>query len=414
MITFNKFILDNGLKVIVHEDRATPFAVVNVLYNVGARDEEPDKTGFAHLFEHLMFGGSANIPRYDEPLERAGGTSNAFTNNDITNYYDIIPANNIEIAFWLESDRMLGLAFSERSLEVQRKVVCEEFKEHYINQPYGDIWHLLSDLSYKVHPYRWPTIGKELSHIENAVLDDVKEFFYKYYRPNNAILVVAGNVQTEAIKKLSEKWFGDIPPGDIPAKDFPSEPTQTEPRQLNKKADVPVNAILKSYHMYNRKDSRYYAADLITDILSNGDSSRLMQSLVKEQKLFSEVSAFATERIDGGQIILEGMLNKGVKMEQAEKSILAELDKLIQDGMEQKELQKVQNKAEADLVRQETTTMAKAMGLAYFELLGDAKQVNAEIDKYLAVTTTDIKQVATSILQPSNCSTLYYYGLVTK
>jgi len=410
MITFNKFILDNGLKVIVHEDRATPFVVMNILYNVGARDEDPDKTGFAHLFEHLMFGGSANIPRYDEPLERAGGKSNAFTNNDITNYYDIIPANNIEVAFWLESDRMLGLAFSERSLKVQKKVVCEEFKEHYINQPYGDIWHLLSDLSYKVHPYRWPTIGKELSHIENAVLDDVKEFFYKYYRPNNAILIVAGNVQTKAIKKLSEKWFGDIPPGDIPAKDFPAEPTQTEPRQLNKKADVPVNAILKSYHMYNRKDSRYYAADLMTDILSNGDSSRLMQSLVKEQKLFSEVSAFATERIDGGQIILEGMLNKGVKMEQAEKSILVELDKLSQDGIEQKELQKVQNKAEAALVRQETTTMAKAMGLAYFELLGDAKQVNAEITQYLAVSTTDIKNEVNSIFQPSNCSTLYYYA----
>jgi predicted Zn-dependent peptidase len=283
MINYSRFVLDNGLRVLVHEDTSTPMAVVNVLYNVGARDEDPDKTGFAHLFEHLMFGGSINIPVYDEPLQRAGGENNAYTTNDLTNYYCQLPAENIETAFWLESDRMLSLAFSKKSLNVQRKVVCEEFKEHYINKPYGDAWHKMRELAYKVHPYKWMTIGKELKHIEDAKLADVKNFFFKYYRPNNAILVVAGNVKTDDVKKLAEKWFGTLEAGEKFERNIPQEPKQTAARQLTVKENVPLDALYKTWHMPGRNDAGYHAADVISEILGGGASSRLFQSLVKEK-----------------------------------------------------------------------------------------------------------------------------------
>src|SRR6195952_1642323 len=238
MIKFEKFVLPNGLKVLVHEDKSTPMAVVNVLYDVGARDENPDKTGFAHLFEHLMFGGSINKPTYDEPLQVAGGENNAYTTNDLTNYYIQLPAENLETAFWLESDRMVSLAFNEKSLDVQRKVVCEEFKEHYINKPYGDVWFKMRELAYTTHPYRWQTIGKELSHIENATITDVKKFFSRHYCPANAILVVAGNTTTEQVKELAEKWFGNIPAGEKYNRALPAEPKQTAPRKETVKANV--------------------------------------------------------------------------------------------------------------------------------------------------------------------------------
>ncbi|HET6767388.1 MAG TPA: pitrilysin family protein, partial [Chitinophagaceae bacterium] len=278
MIQFERFVLANGLKVIVHQDLSTPMAVVNIMYDVGARDEDPEKTGFAHLFEHLMFGGSINIPTYDSPLQMAGGENNAYTSNDVTNYYIQLPAENLETAFWLESDRMLSLAFGEKSLDVQRKVVSEEFKEHYLNKPYGDVWHKMRELAYKVHPYRWMTIGKELSHIENAKLDDVRNFFFKHYRPTNAILVVAGNVTVEKVTALAEKWFGDIPAGEKYVRNLPQEPAQAEARKLEVKADVPLDAFYKCWHIYPRTDKRYYIADLITEILSGGGSSRLFQA----------------------------------------------------------------------------------------------------------------------------------------
>jgi len=227
VVNFERFSLPNGLRVVVHRDTSTPMAVVNVMYDVGAKDEDPNKTGFAHLFEHLMFGGSVNIPVYDEPLQMAGGENNAYTTNDLTNYYIQIPAENLETAFWLESDRMLSLAFTDNSLEVQRKVVCEEFKEHYLNKPYGDVWLKLRELAYEVHPYRWMTIGKELSHIENAQLQDVKNFFFKHYRPVNAILVVAGNVTVDQVKTLAEKWFGPIGSGQKYNRNLPEEPQQS-------------------------------------------------------------------------------------------------------------------------------------------------------------------------------------------
>ena len=313
MITYDRFVLDNGLRVLVHEDHSTPMAVVNLLYDVGARDENPNKTGFAHLFEHLMFGGSINIPDYDEPLQRAGGENNAYTTNDLTNYYCQVPAENIETAFWLESDRMLSLAFSKKSLDVQRKVVCEEFKEHYLNKPYGDVWHKMRELAYTTHPYRWMTIGKELSHVEQAHIDDVKHFFFKHYRPINAILVVTGHVTTELVKRLADKWFGDIPMGEKYERNLPQEPIQTAARKLDVSAAVPLDAFVKTWHIDARLEKGYYAADVISEILGGGGSSRLYQSLVKEKQLFSNLDCYHFGSIDAGLLAIEGKLVKGVK-----------------------------------------------------------------------------------------------------
>ena len=408
MIQFERFTLANGLRVIVHSDTSTPMAVINIMYDVGARDEDPDRTGFAHLFEHLMFGGSVNIPVFDEPLQRAGGENNAYTTNDLTNYYIQLPAENLETAFWLESDRMLSLAFSKKSLDVQRKVVCEEFKEHYLTKPYGDVWHKMRDLAYKVHPYRWMTIGKELSHIENAKVDDVKNFFFKHYRPVNAILVVAGNVTADKVKELAEKWFSDIPSGEKYQRILPAEPEQTTARKLEITADVPLDALYKCWHMYPRLDKRYYITDLLTDILSGGGSSRLYQILVKEKQLFSNVECYHFGSIDSGMVALEGKLVKGVKMEQAEKAIAEILDQMKQEMVTEIELQKVKNKTESVIAFEDMSIMSRANSLAFYELLGDAAWMNTELEKYAAVTTEDILQESRNIFRDGNCNTIYY------
>ena len=408
MIQFEKFTLANGLRVIVHQDLSTPMAVMNIMYDVGARDEDPERTGFAHLFEHLMFGGSENIPSYDEPLQMAGGENNAYTTNDLTNYYIQLPAENLETAFWLESDRMLSLAFSEKSLDVQRKVVCEEFKEHYLTKPYGDVWHKMRELAYKKHPYRWMTIGKELSHIENAKLDDVKSFFFKHYRPVNAVLVVAGNVTVERVKELAEKWFGDIPSGQKYNRSLPVEPEQTEERFLEIKANVPLDALYKCWHMGSRMDSSYYAVDLMTDILSGGGSSRLYQSLVKEQKLFSNIECHHFGSTDAGLVVVEGKLVKGVKMEDAEKAVEKELEKIKNEKVADAELQKVKNKTESMIAFEDMSVMSRANSLAYYETLGDAAWMNFELQKYAKVTTEDILEQSRQIFRRENCSTIHY------
>jgi len=410
MIRFEKFVLTNGLRVIVHQDTSTPMAVMNIMYDVGARDEDPERTGFAHLFEHLMFGGSINIPSYDTPLQMAGGENNAYTSNDITNYYIQLPAENLETAFWLESDRMLSLAFGEKSLDVQRKVVCEEFKEHYLNKPYGDVWHKMRELTYKVHPYRWMTIGKELSHIENAKLDDVKNFFFKHYRPNNAILVVAGNVTVEKVKELTEKWFGDIPGGEKYIRQLPQEPPQTEARKLEIKAEVPLDAFYKCWHIYPRSDKRYYIADLITEVLSGGGSSRLFQSLIKEKKLFSAVECYHAGSLDAGTLVIEGKLVKGIKMEDAENAVEAELEKMRTEKVTPTELQKVKNKVESLIAFEDMSLTNRANSLAFYELLGDAEQMNHELEKYNVVTEEDILNESRIIFRPENSNTLYYYS----
>lgn len=408
MVSFERFTLSNGLKVVVHEDHTTPMAVVNILYDVGARDEDPEKTGFAHLFEHLMFGGSVHIPSYDEPLQRVGGENNAFTSNDITNYYIQVPAANIETAFWLESDRMLSLAFSEKSLEVQRNVVCEEFKQRYLNQPYGDVWLRLRPLAYKTHPYRWATIGEKLEHIEQATMEDVKSFFAKHYSPSNAIMVVAGAVKTDEIKELAEKWFGPIPAGTRYHRQLPAEEPQTEERREVVRAQVPVSAIYIAFHMESRMEPSYYYADLISDILSRGNSARLYRSLIKEQKLFSEINAYLTGSLDKGLFVIEGKPVAGISMEQAEAAIWAELDKLKEETVGPEELTKVQNKVESTMVFAEMSLLDKAMNLAYFELLGDAAQLNSETDRYLQVTAADLLEEARRIFQKTNASTLHY------
>jgi zinc protease len=387
-------------------------AVVNVMYDVGAKDEDPHKTGFAHLFEHLMFGGSINIPEYDEPLQMAGGENNAYTTNDLTNYYIQLPAENLETAFWLESDRMLSLAFTDNSLEVQRKVVSEEFKEHYLNKPYGDVWLKLRDLAYEVHPYRWMTIGKELSHIENATLQDVKDFFFKHYRPINAILVVAGNVTVEQVKGLAEKWFGPIEPGERYNRKLPVEPPQSRSKKLEVTAEVPLDSLYKCWHIYSRMDHRYYVSDLITEVLGGGGSSRLFQSLVKEKKLFSNIECYHFGTTDAGLLSIEGKLVKGVKMEDAEAAISEELEKLKQEKISDAELQKVKNKTESMIAFEDMSLMNRANSLAYYELLGDASLMNTELDRYNKVTVDDVKQLSSEIFREENSTTLWYLSKI--
>ncbi|MCB0589566.1 MAG: insulinase family protein [Phaeodactylibacter sp.] len=408
MIKFERFRLDNGLTVLVHEDDSTPMAVVNILYNVGARDESPEKTGFAHLFEHLMFGGSANIPDFDTPIQMAGGENNAFTNNDITNFYDMLPAENLEVALWLESDRMMSLNFDERVLEVQRKVVVEEFKETCLNEPYGDVWHHIADMAYKVHPYRWPTIGKVPKHVEEATLDDVRRFFYRYYRPNNAILAIAGNVDAEQVKGLVEKWFGDIPAGEMIERQLPQEPPQKRLERRINEANVPVDAIYLAFHMPARNHADYYAADLISDVLSNGSSSRLYRRLLKEQELFSSIDCYVTGSIDPGLLIVEGKPATGVSLDEASAAIWKELTELKKELIPEEELQKLKNKIESTLVFSELNVLNKAINLSFFELLGDAELINKEAGLYQKVTTADLHRVAKEILTEENCSELYY------
>lgn len=408
MIQFERFELANGLRVIVHEDNSTPMVAVNILYDVGARDESPDKTGFAHLFEHLMFGGSLNVPNFDMPIQLAGGENNAFTNNDITNFYNTLPAENIETAFWLESDRMMSLNFSKDSLEVQRKVVLEEFKETCLNQPYGDAWHHISEVAYRKHPYRWPTIGKIPKHVEDATLEDVKDFFFKYYRPNNAILTVSGKVKADQVKILSEKWFGAIPKGKIPKRKLPKEPIQRRFQQRTQTAKVPIDALYLAFHIGGRGDTDYYATDLLSDILSNGGSSRLYRKLLKEQRLFSSIDAYITGNIDPGLLIIEGKPAEGIVLEDAEKAIWKELRLLRHHLVPERELLKYKHKIESGLTFSEVNILNKAINLAFYELLGDAKLVNLEGQKYAAVTCEDIQRLARKIFTKSNCSKIFY------
>lgn len=410
MIDFKEFTTGNGLRVIVHEDPSVQIAVLNILYDVGSRDEHPDKTGFAHLFEHLMFGGSVNIPNYDEPLQKVGGENNAFTNTDITNYYLTVPADNLETGFWLESDRMLSLSFDPQVLEVQRKVVIEEFKQRYLNQPYGDVWLKIRPLAYKVHPYQWATIGKEISHIENATMEDVKDFFSRHYNPSNAIMVVAGNVRFDQVKMLTEKWFGDIPGFTRPARILPAEPKQSGKRTLDVEAEVPASALYKSYHMPGRFHEDYYAVDLLSDILSRGNSSILYQKLVKEKEIFTSISSFVMGTIDPGLLVVSGRVKDGIDLRDAEAYVDEILARIVEKGVDDEELEKVKNQAYSTLEFGEIEVMNRAMNLAFAKLSGDTSLVNYEGAKIRAVTTQDIRRVATSVLTEENSGVMYYHA----
>jgi predicted Zn-dependent peptidase len=408
MIDFEKYILPNGLTVIAHRDTSSPLAAFNLLYKVGARNESPERTGFAHLFEHLMFSGSANVPSFDEPLQMVGGENNAFTNNDYTNYYETVPKENIETAFWLESDRMFALNINEQSLSVQKNVVVEEFNQRYLNQPYGDLWLLLRKLAYTVHPYQWPTIGKEPSHITDASLFEVEEFYKRFYTPNNAILSVVGDFDHRYIFELANRWFGDIPAQQVGGLPIPQEPLQVAPRFLEVERDVPSSALYKVYHMTDRLGKSYHATDMLSDILSNGKSSRLYRNLVQEQRLFTDINAYLSGDIDPGLFVFSGKLNEGVSFERAEKAINEEIARVIDERIDDYELEKVKNKYESSIVFGETSILNKAMNLGYYQMLGNASMINTEVECYRAVEAQEISATAAALFTENNSSTLRY------
>ena len=410
-LKINKHILDNGLRLVHHEDTTTQMVALNIVYDVGSRDEHPDHTGFAHLFEHLMFGGSVHIPDYDTPLQQAGGENNAWTNNDITNYYLTVPRVNAEIGFWLESDRMLELAFSPRSLEVQRGVVMEEFKQRCLNQPYGDVSHLIRPLAYRVHPYRWPTIGKQLSHIADATLDEVKDFFFRHYAPNNAVLAVTGNLSWDETRRLADKWFAPIPRRDIPVRRLPQEPVQTEERRLTVERNVPLDALYMAFHTCGRDEADYYAFDILSDILSNGRSSRLTRRLVQERKLFSNIDAYISGSRDAGLLNISGRPSAGVTLEQAEAAVWEELERLREEPVEHRELEKVKNKFESTQIFGNINYLNVATNLAWFELTGEAEDIDREVDRYRAVSSAQLNGVARRAFRHENASILYYKSL---
>jgi len=408
MISYKRFSLENGLRVLVHEDKSTPLVAMNILYDVGSRDEDPGSTGLAHLFEHLMFGGSVNIPEYDMPLQMVGGENNAFTNNDITNYYLTIPSENTETGFWLESDRMLELDFSQKNLDTQKNVVTEEFNQRYLNQPYGDAILKLRPLAYKVHPYRWPAIGMDISQIENTGLDQIKKFFFSHYAPNNAILTLTGNIGYDLAYELTQKWFGPIEKREVQLRNLPVEPPQNEERILTIEKDVPSTALYKVWHIGPRKSPDFYTLDLVTDLLAGGESGRLYTKLVREKKLFSEINAYITSDIDPGLIIVQGKLMQGIDIQYADKAVNEVITGLINKNGIKDEMEKVKNKFESSTVFSNTSILNKAVNLSVYEMLGNPELINQEVDEYRKVSREMVIEATRRYFVPSNCSTLYY------
>ncbi len=408
MIRFEKFTLDNGLRVILNQHPKTPIITMNTLYNVGSKHEHPDRTGFAHLFEHLMFGGSLNVEDYDKALDRVGGDNNAFTNTDITNYYINVPKINMETAFWLESDRMLNLNFNPKVLDVQKQVVVEEFKQNYINKPYGDTFALVRDLTYKTHPYRWATIGKEVSHIEQATMEDVKSFYQKYYNPNNAIICISGDLELNQAKDMMNKWYGDIEnKSDVQQIEF-NEPLQIEKRVKTVERDVPLDVIYITYKICKRHHPDFMALDLWSDVLSSGDSSRLYQRLVKQRKLFHSLDAYLSGEVEEGMFIIEGKLNDKTTFQQAEQAIREELDRIFHEGIKEEELKKVKNKVESNFIFGQINSLNRAYLLCFFELLSNAEDVNEQVKQYLNVSEQDIRESVKKYLNENQSSVLYY------
>ena len=404
----NRYSLPNGLRIMHHEDPTTQMVAVNVLYNVGARHEDPERTGYAHLLEHLMFEGSVNVPDYDTQVQLAGGENNAWTNNDLTNYYIALPCSNIETAFWLESDRMMGLALTEESVEVQKGVVIEEFKQRHLNRPYGDMHHLIRDLAYKVHPYRWPTIGLCVEHIEQATLESVMDFYHRHYTPSNAILSVVGNVSLDEVIRLAEKWFGPIPANTIAPRTLPQEPAQQRMRRKTVYRNVPAHMLMMAFHMGDRKSSEYYACDLITDLLSAGHSSRLKRHLVHDQRLFTNIDAYIDCSIDEGLLCVIGRLTEGTTLEQAEQAIWSELAELKHTPVDAEELNKVRNRSESERTFNNFNYLNRAVNLALMELIGQDQDLNEELARYCAVSTSDVRQTARKLFTKKNCNVLYY------
>lgn len=404
----NRHTLANGLRIVHHEDPTTQMVAVNVLYNVGARHEDPERTGYAHLLEHLMFEGSVNVPNYDTHVQLAGGENNAWTNNDLTNYYIALPCSNVETAFWLESDRMLGLTLTEESVEVQKSVVIEEFKQRHLNRPYGDVQHLIRDLAYKVHPYRWPTIGICVEHIEQATLESVMDFYHRHYTPSNAILSVVGNITLDETIRLTEKWFGSIPDTPRAPRALPQEPTQQRMRRKSVLRNVPAHMLVMAFHMDNRKSDEYHVCDLITDLLSAGHSSRLIRHLVHDQRIFTSIDAHIQGSIDEGLLYVMGRLTEGTTLEQAEQAVWNELDALKRIPVEAEELNKVRNRSESERTFNNINYLNCAVNLAQMELIGQDHDLSEELARYCAITANHVRQTSRKIFQKKNCNVLYY------
>ncbi len=410
MISYKRKILENGLTVVVNRDRTSKLAAVNILYKVGARNENPTRTGFAHLFEHLMFRGTRQVENFDLPVQMASGENNAFTNNDYTDFYITLPKDNIETALWLESDRMEGLEITPEKLEAEKKVVIEEFKQRYLNQPYGDQTMLLRALAYTQHPYRWATIGLTPDHIAQATIDDVQAFYKAHYHPSNAILSISADFDEDHLIALAEKWFSGLADLPQPRVQIPQEPLQTAPRRQQVTRDVPATTITLAYRMCARTQPDFFTADLVSDLLSGGDSSRLYNRLVKEQRLLSSVNAYITGDVDPGLFVFTGQLLPGVTPETVEQAFQTEIGTLQAESVGAYEIEKVKNKFEANTLFGELNVMNKAMNLGFYEMLGDLDLINREVSLYRAVTTDAIRSFSSRIFSPENCSTLIYHA----
>lgn len=408
MIPYNKITLDNGLVVVVNRDRASKLAAVNLLYKVGARNEDPSRTGFAHLFEHLMFRGTRRVPNFDLPVQMASGDNNAFTNNDYTDFYITLPKDNLETALWLESDRMEGLDITAEKLETEKRVVIEEFRQRYLNQPYGDQMMLLRDLAFRTHPYRWATIGRTPDHIAGATLFEVEAFYRAHYHPSNAVLSISADLDEERMLELAARWFGPLADRRHEPAAIPQEPVQTEARRLEVERDVPATTVSVAYHMCARTGSEFYTADLISDLLAGGDSGRLYTRLVKERQLLSSVNAYVSGDVDPGLFVFTGQLLPGTTSEAVEAAFRAEIEDLQTAAATAYEIEKVKNKFEANTLFGELNVMNKAMNLGFYEMLGDLELINREIDRYRAVAPDDIRSFCSRTLRPENSSTLIY------
>ncbi len=408
MVDYRKQILDNGLTVIVHEDHSSPMVAINVLYKVGSKDEQKELTGLTHLFEHLMFGGTSNVGDFDEPIQLAGGENNAFTNNDITNFYNFLPSENVEIGLWLEADRMSKLKLNKKSLDTQKKVVIEEFKETSLNEPYGDVMHHISEMCYKNHNYKWPTIGKEISHVEKVNLDDAINFYKTFYGPHNAILVLCGNITYDLGFALANKWFNGIEGQSINKLSLANIEPKDGFKSKTIEANVPSKAIYMAFKMQHRLHDDFYIVDILSDILSSGRSSRFFQRLIKDRQLFSYIDAYITGTTDPGLLIIDGKLMDNVSIEDAKSAIWDELNDLINNALSDRELEKIKNKAESNLIFSETSVLNKSMSLAYYECLENIDLINTEVDIYNAMTKEDLQRVAKEVFDVNNYVEIIY------
>ena len=408
MINYKRYQLANGLRVLLQEDPSSPMLTLCMNYEVGSKDELPGRSGFAHLFEHLMFAGSQHAPNFDQLIQLAGGENNAFTNQDMTVFYDILPYQNLDLGLWLEADRMQNLCIEPQPLQKEKRVVVEEFKESCLEEPYGDLWHILGDLAFEEHPYKRPVIGESFEHIEAASLDEVREFYDNYYCPNNAVLSISGNIKAEEVLERVEHWFGHIPRGPVKRPAYAAEPPQLVARKKVHRANVTDAALYIAFPAAARLETAYYLEDLLSDILGLSDSSLLVRQLVKQQKLFSELDVYITGTVEAGLFVIEGKLQDGVGIEEAEQAVWAALEEFKAQPISEEQLQKLQNNTEHNLLFGEIRPFQKALSLGYYELLGQAQLINEEADYYQQITAKQLQLQAQFLFQKEKASVLYY------